>query len=190
MPVLDLIQVRRGDAADWTTADPTLSEGEFGYEADTGRVKIGDGATAWSSLPYHLRSTDLPNGVIMLWSGSIASIPDGWALCDGSGGTPDLRDRFVVGAGTTYAVDATGGAATHTHAAGTYAAATATTGITVAAHLVTTVSQSTADVQCLRNTSNHTVTDAGHGHTISGSSASGSSLPPYYALAYIMRTGS
>jgi microcystin-dependent protein len=56
----------------------------------------------------------IPVGVITLWSGSIASIPSGWALCNGSAGTPDLRDRFVVGAGSTYAVGATGGANTVT----------------------------------------------------------------------------
>lgn len=56
----------------------------------------------------------VPAGVILLWSGSIASIPTGWLLCNGSSGTPDLRDKFVVGAGSTYAVGATGGSATTT----------------------------------------------------------------------------
>jgi len=41
-------------------------------------------------------------GIIFLWFGSIVSIPDGWALCDGAQGTPDLRNRFVAGAGLTY----------------------------------------------------------------------------------------
>ena len=41
---------------------------------------------------------NVPAGGIILWSGNIASIPEGWVLCDGSNGTPDLRDRFVVGA--------------------------------------------------------------------------------------------
>jgi microcystin-dependent protein len=56
----------------------------------------------------------VPSGVIVMWSGSTASIPSGWLLCDGTSGTPDLRDRFVVGAGSTYAVAATGGANTVT----------------------------------------------------------------------------
>lgn len=56
----------------------------------------------------------IPAGVILLWSGSVASIPSGWLLCNGTSGTPDLRDRFVVGAGSTYAVGATGGATTVT----------------------------------------------------------------------------
>jgi len=46
------IQIRRDSAADWTTEDPTLSEGELGLELDTGKIKIGDGATAWTSLSY------------------------------------------------------------------------------------------------------------------------------------------
>jgi microcystin-dependent protein len=58
-----------------------------------------------------------PSGGIILWSGSIATIPSGWLLCDGTNGTPNLRDRFVVGAGSTYTVGATGGAATVTLAA-------------------------------------------------------------------------
>ena len=56
----------------------------------------------------------LPAGVIVMWSGSIASIPSGWALCDGASGRPDLRNRFIVGAGSSYAVGATGGADTVT----------------------------------------------------------------------------
>ena len=40
----------------------------------------------------------IPSGGIIMWSGSIASIPIGWALCDGTNGTPDLRDKFIVGA--------------------------------------------------------------------------------------------
>lgn len=54
-------------------------------------------------------------GIIVLWGGAIVDIPAGWSLCDGNGGRPDLRNRFIVGAGDTYAVDASGGALTHTH---------------------------------------------------------------------------
>jgi hypothetical protein len=75
-------------------------------------------------------SASIPAGGIILWSGSVASIPSGWFLCNGSNGTPDLRNRFVVGAGSTYAVDATGGSAdaitvSHTH---TFSATTASNG--------------------------------------------------------------
>ena len=54
-------------------------------------------------------------GMIMLWYGSIATIPSGWALCDGNNNTPDLRLKFVCGAGGAKAVDDTGGAIQHHH---------------------------------------------------------------------------
>lgn len=57
-----------------------------------------------------LLSNAVPTGVITMWSGSTSAIPSGWALCNGSNGTPDLRDRFIVGAGSSYAVGDTGGA--------------------------------------------------------------------------------
>ncbi len=54
----------------------------------------------------------VPAGTIALWSGAVSAIPAGWALCDGGSVTPDLRGRFVAGAGGDYAVGDTGGAAT------------------------------------------------------------------------------
>ena len=107
----------------------------------------------------------IPSGIITLWSGSIASIPGGWTLCNGSNSTPDLRDRFVVGAGTTYAVGATGGANTvtldatmipaHTHAI----TASGSTG-TAGAH--THTFSGTSSGQSATHT--HAVTDSGHSH--------------------------
>ncbi|MCE5333163.1 MAG: hypothetical protein LLG06_01095 [Desulfobacteraceae bacterium] len=55
-----------------------------------------------------------PSGIIAMWSGRASDIPPGWALCNGQSGTPDLRDRFVLGAGNAYGIGATGGEATHT----------------------------------------------------------------------------
>lgn len=52
----------------------------------------------------------IPTGVIVMWSGSTSSVPTGWALCNGQNGTPDLRDRFIVGAGNSYSVGSKGGA--------------------------------------------------------------------------------
>ena len=48
----DLIQIRRDTAANWTSANPVLAQGELGAETDTSKIKIGDGSTAWSSLAY------------------------------------------------------------------------------------------------------------------------------------------
>jgi hypothetical protein len=138
-------------------------------------------------------ATPIPAGGIFLWSGSIGSIPAGYVLCNGSNGTPDLRDRFVVGAGSTYAVDATGGSAnavvvSHTHTATvtdpghfheTRGSAVFTAGgISFGANSDTTPI-GTTDTK----TTGITVTNASAG--VSGTNAN---LPPYYALCYIMKT--
>jgi len=52
---------------------------------------------------------NVPPGIIVMFGGAISNIPDGWELCDGSNDTPDLRDRFVIGAGGSHNVDDTGG---------------------------------------------------------------------------------
>jgi len=61
MAVNTQLQVRRGTASQWTSTNPTLASGEFGYETDTGKFKIGNGSTAWASLSYAtLTSSDIP----------------------------------------------------------------------------------------------------------------------------------
>jgi hypothetical protein len=132
------------------------------------------------------------SGMIMLWSGSIASIPSGWYLCDGSNSTPDLRDRFVMGAGTT-AVGTTGGSkdaivVSHTH--------TAT--VTDPGHLHSInglggwysggepgsyVGGGSSRV----NNTNSNTTGITVSNSTTGSSGTNANLPPYYALAYIMK---
>jgi hypothetical protein len=115
---------------------------------------------------------------IIAFSGAIASIPTGWYLCNGSNGTPDLRDRFIIGAGSTYAVGTTGGTTTkniqHTH---TYSGTTAT---------------SNSDAR-RKGSDEQELALAAHTHTYSGTSANGGSttqdiMPPYYALAWIMKS--
>lgn len=56
----------------------------------------------------------IPSGLIVIWNGDASSVPAGWAICNGSNGTPDLRDRFVVGAGGSYSQGTTGGGSTTT----------------------------------------------------------------------------
>ena len=78
-------------------------------------------------------------GAIVMWSGLLSQIPEGWVLCDGRNGTPDLRDKFIVGAGREYTIGDTGGAKavtltvsqlpSHNHTAG-YAGAHSHTGST------------------------------------------------------------
>jgi len=79
-----------------------------------------DEATAYTdtsidaSYNSHVLPYLVPPGTIVIWYGTSGIVPTGWHICDGTAGTPDLRDKFVVGAGTTYAKGATGGEATHT----------------------------------------------------------------------------
>ena len=108
------------------------------------------------------------HGLIALWSGSIASIPTGWVLCDGTHETPDLRDKFIVGAGNTYPVNNSGGALLHTHN-------------------VTLVGSATlpASVVIKNNAPNGNYAPS-LSVSVTGTTNQGGTLPPYYALAYIM----
>jgi microcystin-dependent protein len=147
----------------------------------------------------------VPAGVILLWSGSIASIPSGWNLCDGTNGTPDLRNRFIVGAGDTYAVGATGGADSvtlteaqmpaHTHSGSTDSAGDHNhTAAILDAWQNNTVDNNGGGTMYVGqgSTNTYTTSTAGaHTHTVTvGSTGGGGShenRPPYYALAYIMK---
>jgi microcystin-dependent protein len=77
---------------------------------DDQSVKLGTGTIVSANTPS-VRGYALPRGLIMMWWGEVDKIPAGWALCDGAGGvTPDLRDRFIVGAGGNYKFKDQGGA--------------------------------------------------------------------------------
>lgn len=205
----------------------TVEGGGGGGETDTDLIV---------SLVNQYLQQVFPPGIIMLWAGSVGSIPSGWALCNGSNGTPDLRNRFVVGAGQTYAVGATGGATSVTSGAGgahNHGGATSSHVLTVGqmpqhGHTVSdpthghsgggrqltyypsgtsgdglleesllsagyivgsdaSVSNSASGVSVQNSGNNeghsHTIPSQGdHTHTVA-------TLPPYYALAYIMRVG-
>jgi microcystin-dependent protein len=109
----------------------------------------------------------IPTGIITLWSGSVATIPSGWALCNGSSGTPDLRNRFVVGAGSTYSVDATGGSATSTLTSNELPAHThviTTTGTATSENAHSHTFSGTTSGQSQSHTHTATVSDPGHTH--------------------------
>lgn len=145
------------------------------------------------------------SGMILMWSGLISAVPTGWYFCNGSNGTPDLRDRFIIGA------SADSGGVAKTNITASY-----------------TQTGGTKDAIVVSHTHTATVTDPGHNHTVTGNfavytiggssganntfgnllnpttststtgisvanSTTGSSgtdqnLPPYYALAFIMKS--
>jgi hypothetical protein len=135
-------------------------------------------------------------GMIMMWSGSIATIPSGWALCNGANGTPDLRNRFVVGAGSTYSVGGTGGSAnaivvSHSHTGTTSTAGAHNHEYYVASQPSGNLPQSN-NYSYGANVGSFPTNIAGsHNHSFTtdsaGSSGTNANLPPYFALAYIMK---
>jgi hypothetical protein len=139
--------------------------------------------------------TTIPAGLISMWSGSIASIPGGWALCDGANGTPDLRDRFLVGAGGLYNVGATGGSKDAIVVAHAHTGTTASAGAHTHTYVEPTFGQhptgSGSFEQRGANTNGTTGSAGAHTHALNidsaGSSGADANLPPYYALAYIMK---
>lgn len=174
----------------------------------------------------------IPIGCIVMWSGAISAVPSGWRLCDGTNGTPDLRDKFVIGARSdsggpartfvTGADTKSGGTkdlvvVSHVHPATSSATSTATvsnstdswsgnltsteanlsgTGVFSNAGAGSTVSPTTTNTQNRSVDISHTYT---HAHTVAvttnvtttvsttGETGTNKNLPPYYALAYIMK---
>jgi hypothetical protein len=169
-----------------TATNPIQSIASVGT---TGQVLTSNGAGALPTMQASFLS-----GMIILWSGSVASIPTGGLLCNGSSSTPDLRNRFVVGAGSTYAVDATGGSANATLPSHTH---TATSTVTDPSHShLFQVSGSGSGNPSSTNAGSSTAATntAVTGITVAtsisteGSSATNANLPPYYALCYIMKS--
>lgn len=171
-----------------------------------------------ASVPYALSApgSAIPAGGIIMWSGAVNTIPNGWALCDGNNGTPDLRNRFIVGSGSNYSVGATGGTATnsiqHNHSITTEAPGTNSAG-DHGHHIATDLFSHVGDVtDKVTDGSSATVASESHGHHLevdtwgAGShshvvnshghggvtgSASGimtlDNRPLFYALAFIMK---
>jgi microcystin-dependent protein len=113
-------------------------------------------------------------GMIMLWSGAEVDIPSGWHLCDGTASTPNLTDKFVVGAGSAYAVGDTGGENTHTLSISEIPAHTHTKGMNP---------RSCGDAGDAIPGGCVTTTNTGS----AGGGSAHENRPPYYALCYIMK---
>ena len=94
------IQLRRDAAADWTSNNPTLAAGEFGWESDSNRFKIGDGSTAWASLAY--ADTLKTFGDLSVTGSTISAPSDGDLTLTTSGsGIVYVNDSFKIGSGAT-----------------------------------------------------------------------------------------
>ena len=140
----------------------------------------------------------VPSGLIASWSGAVGAIPSGWYLCNGQNGTPDLRDSFVIGAGNSYAVGATGGSkdeivVSHTHTATSTSTVTdpghfhsggvasytnpANTGGASASGGISNTGTASTGITVATSTTNATA----------GVSGTNANLPPYYALAFIQK---
>ena len=143
-------------------------------------------------------ATNIPSGIITMWSGTIATIPSGWYLCNGSNGTPDLRNKFIIGAfsdttGVAYttitgANTQTGGTkdaivVSHTHTATVTDPGHLHTA-TVTASNVTNGGESGGAINGNTGTATTGITVA---NSTTGSSGTDQNLPPYYALAFIMK---
>ena len=145
----------------------------------------------------------VPSGAIIMWSGAANAIPTGYVLCDGNNSTPDLRNRFVVGAGSgsSYSVDDTGGAASVTLATANLPShshtVSGTTGDDSHSHTIPSASSigGGSRVTSQNSTGNTaTTTSDTHSHSFSattsnvGSGTAHENRPPYYALCYIMKS--
>lgn len=223
----------KGDVRD-TDDNVVLSSGTggnatFSGDADgdhtgsfTGDVTIPEGSTLRldGEIDPVSKFHPVPKGGIIMWSGAVSSIPTGWGLCDGtvytysgvSTQSPNLTDRFIVGAGNDYDVGDTGGAnsvtlttsqmPSHSHSSGSLATNTAGEHI----HQIYANNRGSYgsqldglgafrdDAERLLEDWADTIRPAGsHSHTISGSTGSSGSggahenRPPYYALAFIIR---
>jgi Phage Tail Collar Domain len=137
----------------------------------------------------------IPIGGIIMWSGSIATVPDGWALCNGttvsSRVTPNLQDKFIVGAGNSYAVNGSGGSISQTLSA----AMLPTFNFTYDDIYFMETGGDTSLASTLNISKGSGNSDSGNAPwhvsrtgTFSNNNQSAvSTVPPYYALAYIMR---
>jgi len=168
----------------------------------SGNTATGNLSATGTMVQNGITGGIVPVGAIVMWSGAIADLPTGWAFCDGTNGTPDLRNTFIIGASAdsggqanttvTGSTTKTGGSAnaivvSHSHTAtvtdpghrhtvgGAYGGTPGGGGIV----------QSTAQGEVYSTTETTGITVA---ISTTGSNGTNANLPPYYALAFIMRT--
>lgn len=136
---------------------------------------LGEAKSTVNSVDYFM----VPRGSIVMWSGSATNIPAGWALCDGSNGTPNLSDRFVMGfnpAIPANVIGQTGGATNHTHS------------VDIAPFTSGTAGGSAGVIAPFNG--NETWFTEGHAHTVNPpatTSTAADHIPSYVRLGFIMK---
>ena len=167
--------IRDGKVVRADLTDGLIDTSKLDTDAVT-TIKIKDKQVTPAKLSDSVSNTFFPIGGIILWNGSTGNIPPNFRLCDGQNGTPDLRDRFIVGAGGGYTPGDTGGSnqvtlteaqlATHSHGDGTYS-----TDVNTHKHETGTLANETNEhshgagtFEASDNTHNHGINDPGHKH--------------------------
>ena len=92
MAVQTTIQLRRGAAATWSSTNPVLAAGEFGLETDSSKMKMGNGASNWNSLPYLVKQTDN----VLVENNTVSATNGNLVLAAGSGGNVMIGSYRVV----------------------------------------------------------------------------------------------
>ena len=186
-----------------TTLSNTLTVNSSVGTANQALLSRGAGLSPqWGTLNL------LVTGMIVMWSGTIATIPSGWVLCDGTNSTPDLRDKFIIGArqdesstaktNVTGSLTQTGGSkdaitVSHTHTASSAAHQHATIGYNGTGNIpYGTTSGSSMGMwsPAGNNATNVLSSSTAASVTVdsAGSSGTNANLVPYFALAFIMKT--
>ena len=188
----------------------------LGYSNPTKKLEVDGNIKASSNITADEFIGDgaVAVGTIIMWSGSLLNLPAEWVLCDGNNGTPNLKDKFIMGAGGSYAVGNTGGAnevtlteaqlPVHDHSGNTssdgqhrhYVARNQEkNGGGTSLAFKQTTNNGWHDYDLYRHSSNanrgNSSYSGGHSHTLSVNDTGGGQAhenkPPYYSLAYIMR---
>jgi hypothetical protein len=168
----------------------------------TGALSVSGTATLGGLTIGSVTNAHVPSGAIIMWSGSIASIPTGWFLCNGSNGTPDLRNRFIIGAHSdnvgvanttvTGSSTQTGGTkdainVSHTHTATVTDPGHTHTTAVVGINAGSAYGDQARSTPVGSITSSNATTGITVGNSTEGSSGTNQNLPPYFALAFIMK---
>ncbi|MGY4689357.1 hypothetical protein [Salibacterium sp. K-3] len=173
---------------------------EKASQSSLGHIMVGAGLGIESDGTLSVTQEGVPSGVITMWSGTYSNIPSGWNLCDGNNGTPDLQDRFILGASSESEIGDTGGShevtlteaemPSHGHSGDTSTDGSHDHSIDVS------ISGSTydmvgGDAGGEYDRSEYTDSAGSHSHSLNINSAGGDQAhenrPAFYKLAFIMK---